>query len=136
MKQTSFPYSYAAKIFAVLIIVCGIISSSLKYYEKGIFDLNELSMNFSWGFLFIFFSKEKTDDEMIESLKFKALTWSIFVTFSFASIYNYLFLNWRYEREHDRTLSISAYLFFSLMLIIATARFYYLKRQATLNKEE
>ncbi|MGI8634638.1 MAG: hypothetical protein ACR2KZ_04470 [Segetibacter sp.] len=120
----------------MVIIVFGIISSSLKYYEKGIFDLNELSMNFSWGFLFIFFSKEKTDDEMIESLKFKALTWSIFVTFSFASIYNYLFLNWRYEREHDRTFPISAYLFFASMLIIATARFYYLKRQATLIEEE
>ncbi len=73
---------------------------------------------------------------MIQSLKFKALTWAIMVSFSFTTIYNYLFLNWRYEREHDKTLLISAYEFFASMLIIATARFYYLKRQATLNKEE
>lgn len=136
MKQTPFPYSYSAKIAGGVIIIASIISFFSTYYEKGTFDLNQLATGTSWGFLFIFFSKEKTDDEMVQSLKFKALTWSIIISFSFTNVYNYLFLYWWFKREHNITLSISAFQFFALMLIIATARFYYLKRQVTLNEEE
>ncbi len=136
MKQNSFPYSYWTKTFGVVIIIASFISFFSKYYENRIFDLNQLAVGFSWGFVIIFFSREKMDDELIQSLKFQALTWAIIVSFSFTNVYNLLFLNWRFQRAHDITISISAFQFFALMLIIATARFYYLKRQVTLNEEE
>lgn len=136
MKQSFFPYSYWAKILGMLIVIAGIVSFFLQYYRKGVFDVNELAMGFSWGFVFIFFSKERTEDEMIQSLKFKALARAIIVTFFITHLYNYLFLNWRFTREHDKILSISAYQFLALTLIVATAVFYYMKYQAALNKGE
>ncbi|MEO6721901.1 MAG: hypothetical protein ABIN67_16150 [Ferruginibacter sp.] len=136
MKQNSFPYSYWTKILGLMIIIAGVFSFFQQYHKKGIFDLNELAIGFSWGFVFIFFSKEKTDDEMIHGLKFKALTRAVIIAFSITHLYNYLFLNWRLKREHDIILSISAYQFLALTLIIATVSFHYLKHQATLNEKE
>lgn len=136
MKHNSFPYSYWTKILGLLIIIAGVISFFQQYHKKGIFDINELAVGLSWGLVFIFFSKERTDDEMIHGLKFKALTRAIIVAFFITHLYNYLFLNWRFNREHDMILSISAYQFLALTLIIATISFHYLKRQATLNETE
>ncbi|MBN8861219.1 MAG: hypothetical protein J0H29_22705 [Sphingobacteriales bacterium] len=136
MQKSSFPYSYWTKILGVVIIVAGVISFFLRYHKRGIFDLNELAIGLSWGFVFIFFSKEKTDDEMIHGLKFRALTWAIIVAFSITHLFNYLFLNWRFERERGMILSVSAYQFLALTLIIATVSFHYLKHQATSNEEQ
>ena len=136
MKQNAFPYSYWTKILGLTIIIAGVISFFLQYQRKGIFDSNELAIGFSWGLVFIFFSKEKPDDEMIHGLKFKALARAIIVAFFITHLYNYVFLNWRFKREHDIILSISAYQFLALTLIIATGSFYYLKRQATINEDE
>lgn len=136
MNRNSFPYSYWTKILGILIIIAGIISFFLQYHKKGIYDFNELAVGLSWGFVFIFFSKERTDDEMVRSLKFKALTIAVIVAFSITHLYNYVFLNWRYERGKDIILSISAYQFLALTLMIATAYFYYLKYQMTLNEGE
>lgn len=136
MSQNPFPYSYWTKILGVLIIIAGIISFFQQYHKKGVYDFNELAIGLSWGFVFIFFSRERTDDEMIRSLKFKALTMAVIVAFSITHLYNYLFLNWRLEREKNIILSISAYQFLALTLMIATGYFYYLKHQVTLNEEE
>lgn len=136
MSQNPFPYSYWTKILGVLIIIAGIVSFFQQYHKKEVYDFNELAVGLSWGFVFIFFSKEKTDDEMIRSLKFKALAMAVIVSFSITHLYNYLFLNWRLVREKDIILSISAYQFLALTLMIATAYFYYLKHQMTLNGEE
>ncbi|MEO5997271.1 MAG: hypothetical protein ABIN89_11045 [Chitinophagaceae bacterium] len=135
MRQNSFPYSYWTKFLRVIIVGVGIIRFFLQYHKKGISDLNELAIGFSWGFVFIFFSKEKTDDEMIQGLKFKALTRAIIVAFTIIHLYNYLFLNWRFNRENNIILSISAYQFLALTLIIATGGFYFMKYQTTLNEE-
>lgn len=136
MRNTSFPYAYWTKLLGLLIIIAGITSFFLQYQKKGVFDLNELALGFSWGFIFIFFSREKTDDEMIHGLKFKALTRAVVIAFFITHLYNYLFLNWRFKRGHDLILSISAYQFLAVTLIIATGIFYYLKHQATLNGKE
>lgn len=136
MSQNLFPYSYWAKILGLIIIILGAVSFLLQYQRKGVFDYNELAIGFSWGLVFIFFSKEKMDDEMMRGLKFKALTRAIIIAFFITHLYNYLFLNWRYKREHDMILSISAYQFLALTLIIATVSFYYLRRQVTLNEKE
>ncbi|GEP96158.1 hypothetical protein [Chitinophaga cymbidii] len=136
MKQNPFPYSWWTKILGLLIITGGIISFFLQHQKKGIFDFNELAAGLSWGLVFIFFSRERTDDEMIRSLKFKALARALIVAFSITHLYNYLFLNWRLKREHDILLSISAYQFLALTLLIATGYFYYLKHQTALNAGE
>lgn len=136
MKHNSFPYSYWTKILGLLIIIAGVISFFRQYHEKGVFDINELAMGLSWGLVFIFFSKERADDEMIHSLKLKALTRAIIIAFSITHLYNYLFLNWRFSREHDMILSVSAYQFLALTLLIATISFHYLKHRATLNEAE
>ena len=136
MKHNSFPYSYWTKILGLLIIIAGVFSCLQQYYKKGVFDTNELAVGLSWGLVFIFFSKEKTDDEMIHGLKFKALTRAIIVAFFITHLYNYIFLNWHLKREHDIILSISAYQFLALTLIIATVSYHYLKHQATLNETE
>lgn len=136
MKHNSFPYSYWAKILGLLIIIAGVIGFFQQYHKKGIFDTHELAIGLSWGLVFIFFSKERADDEMIHSLKLKALTRAIIIAFSITHLYNYLFLNWRFSREHGMILSVSAYQFLALTLIIATISFHYLKHRATLNGAE
>jgi len=136
MKENSFPYAYGSKLLGILIIIAGIISFFVQYQKKSVFDYNELAVGACWGFLFIFFSKEKNDDEMMHGLKFKALTRAVIISFSVTHLYNYIFLNWRLKRENDLILSISAYQFLALTLITATAIFYYLKHQATLIDQE
>lgn len=136
MKQTSFPYSRWVKLLGIAIIIAGAISFVAKRYKTGIFDFNELATGLSWGLLFIFFSKEKTDDEMIHSLKFKALAMAIIIAFSITHLYNYVFLNWRLTGANGVMLSVSAYQFLALTLMIATGCFYYMKHQATLTGEK
>jgi len=135
MQKTSFPYSYWTKILGMIIIVSGVISFFRQYLGKGVWDVNELAIGLSWGFVFIFFSKEKTDDEMIHGLKFRALTRAVIIAFSATHLFNYIFLNWHFNRSRDMILSVSAYQFLALTLIIATVSFHYLKHQATSNEE-
>jgi hypothetical protein len=134
--QTSFPYSNWMKILGLVIIALGVASFVQQFYKKGIFDSNELAIGLSWGLVFIFFSKEKTEDEMMHSLKFKALARAVIIAFFITHLYNYIFLNWRFDRGNDVILSISAYQFLALTLIIATCNFYYLRHQATSNEDE
>ncbi|MGN6491147.1 MAG: hypothetical protein ACTHLE_04065 [Agriterribacter sp.] len=136
MKQTSFPYSHWVKLLGIAVIIAGAISFFAKHNKTGIFDFNELATGLSWGLLFIFFSKEKTDDEMIHSLKFKALAMAVISAFSITHLYNYFFLNWRLARPNGIIGSVSAYQFLALTLIIATGCFYYMKHQAALSREK
>lgn len=119
MKNSPFPYSYWAKILGEIIVCGGIISIISPAHEF---------VTISWGLVFIFFSKEKQDDEMVQSLKFKALTIAVIVAFGFTHLYNYIFLN----RGNAIVLSISAYQFLTLTLVIALGYFYYLRYKATL----
>lgn len=136
MKQNSFPYAYWVKILGIAVVLSGIVLFFAKRHKMGIWDFNELATGMSWGLLFVFFSREKADDEMIHSLKFRALTMAVISAFSITHLYNYLFLNRRLERPDGILLSISAYQFLALTLLIATGCFYYLKYQATSNKGE
>jgi hypothetical protein len=119
MKNSPFPYSYWAKILGVIIVCGGIIALFTPKHEF---------ITISWGLVFIFFSKEKRDDEMVQSLKFKALTVAVIVAFGFTHLYNYAFLN----KGNEILLSISAYQFLTLTLTIAIGYFYFLRYQATL----
>lgn len=136
MKKRIFPYAPWFKGLGLLLIIVGIISFIYRYKKNGVFDFNVLAIGLCFGLLFIFFSREKIDDEMIQHLKFKALTKAVFVSFFLTHLYNYVFLNWRFKRENDMILSISAYQFLAVTLIIATGIFYLQKKQAVLNEGE
>jgi hypothetical protein len=131
MKSNAFHYLYWTKILGLCIIVIGVISFIIQHNKRGFFDLNELALGLSWGLVFIFFSKEKNDDEMVQALKFKALTRGTIIAFFCTHLFNYLFLNWYFHRDHDRIMSISAYQFFALTMIITTGYFHFLKREFT-----
>lgn len=135
MQDKSFPYGYWIKMLGIFIVVAGIINCIIEYYNKTPTNVNGLAMGLSWGFVFIFFSKERTDDEMMQGLKFKALATAVIVAFSITQLYNYIFLNRGFER-HGEVHSISAYQFLSFTLILATGYFYYLKYQISTKGQE
>jgi len=135
MKSSSFPYSYWIKVLGAAITVLGMISFVIKHQKKGIFDLDELAVAVSWGFLFIFFSRERTDDEMTESLKFKALTRALIISFSATHLFNYVFLKQQLTVPDGVILPISVYQFFALTLLIAICTFYYQKHRITTKGE-
>lgn len=136
MKSSFFPYSYWLKWIGWLILISRIITVYLKYLDDGIFDLNNLAMGFCLGLFFIFFSEEKADDEMIHSLKYKALITAVIVGFSAMHLYNYIYLNKGLKRGHGIVQSISAYQFLALTLILATGIFYFLRYRAVNPKPE
>jgi hypothetical protein len=72
-----FAYSYHLKIVGILLILWGMYSFIANYWLHQIADLNLLTGLSSWGLVFIFFSKEKVDDERIHQMKFQALTWAL-----------------------------------------------------------
>ncbi|WP_343704038.1 hypothetical protein [Chitinophaga sp.] len=41
-----------------LIVLAGIASFFFQHHKKGVYDFNDLAAGLSWGFVFIFFSKE------------------------------------------------------------------------------
>lgn len=136
MSSSSSPYASWAKILGGVIAIAGLASFFYQHHRKGFFDFNELAIGLSWGLVFIFFSKERTDDEMVHQLKFKALAKALIIAFTFTHLYNYIFLNWRLKRDSGMILSISAYQFFALALAIATIIFYVHRFQVQSNSED
>jgi hypothetical protein len=124
MEKRIFPYSPWVKGLGLVIVLIGIFSFFYRYRKTGVFDFNELALGACFGLLFIFFSRERTDDERIHDLKFKALTRSVIITFFITHLYNYIFLNWSYQRGSDMILSVSAYQFLAITLLMATGIFY------------
>ncbi|UYQ93622.1 hypothetical protein MKQ68_00720 [Chitinophaga horti] len=136
MSKHPFPYAYWTKVLGGLIMLAGVFSFFFQHHRRHVYDFNDLAVGLSWGLVFIFFSKERTDDEMVQSLKFKALTRSIIIAFFATHMYNYFFLNWQFERGKGNILSLSAYQYLALTLLLATGYFYWLKRRVTSNEGE
>jgi drug/metabolite transporter (DMT)-like permease len=120
-------YSRRLKIAGILCIVWGAVSFFLKFANHGIWDINLLSGLLCWGLCFIFFSKEKTDDERVHHLKFQALALGIPIGLFTTHLINYFWLS---EPEPDSgkyVRSISAYSSLAMAMVITLALFYYLK---------
>jgi hypothetical protein len=120
-------YSYKWKIVGIACITWGIFSFVAKYLNHAIWDMNLLSGLTCWGLCFIFFSKEKTDDERIHQLKFRALAWGLPTGLLIVHMINYFFLSQAEPDSGKQIKSISAYASFTLVLLIAMSTFYYLK---------
>lgn len=129
MKNTFavFAYSYKMKVVGLLLILWGIYSFASKYWQFNLIDLNLLSSLSCWGLVFIFFSKEKIDDERVHQAKFQALAWAVPVGLFITHLINYAFLA---KPEPDSGIlidSISAYHSLVLILLLALGVFHYLK---------
>lgn len=122
-----FVYSYKLKLVGILLLLWGLYSSAVKYERYQLMDLNLLSGLWCWGLVFIYFSKEKIDDERIHLVKFQALTWAVPVGLTITHLLNYFFLNPQEPDSGKVMQSISAYPSLVIILVLALALFHYLK---------
>ncbi len=122
-----FTYSYKMKIVGTLLICWGIYAFFSKYRQYNLADLNLLTSLWCWGLVFIFFSKEKIDDERVHQVKFQALTWAVPTGLFITHLINYFFLS--QDEPHSGKLigSISAYQSLVIILLLAFGLFHYLK---------
>lgn len=119
MLKTLFPYHPAVKILGALLLLfacTGIVYKILHHQDYASFapGLQLISL----GLVFIFFSKEKYDDERIHQLKFQSLTWGVLTTYFMTMGVSYLF---RVPSVHE---------FLSVALLLTTAMFYILKQRS------
>jgi hypothetical protein len=120
-------YSYRWKIAGILFILWGIVSFLFKHRRFAIWDLNLLSGLICWGLCFIFFSKERTDDERVHHLKFRAVTWGLPTGLLITHLINYFFLSQEEPDSGKYVQSISAYSSAAIVLVITLSTYYYLK---------
>jgi len=122
-----FAYSYKMKIVGILLILWGLYLFASKYWQFHLVDLNLLTGLFCWGLVFIFFSKEKIDDERIHQVKFQALTWAVPVGLFITHLINYFLLS-KPEPDSEKLIeSIPAYHSLAIILLLALGSFHYLK---------
>ncbi len=129
MRETFniFTYSYRMKIVGTLLICWGIYAFFSKYRQYDLVDLNLLSSLSCWGLVFIFFSKEKIDDERVHQVKFQSLTWAVPTGLFITHLINYFFLG-QAEPDSGKLIgSISAYESLVIILLLAFGLFHYLK---------
>ncbi len=129
MKETFnvFAYSYKLKIVGTLLICWGIYAFFSKYRQYNLVDLNLLTSLSCWGLVFIFFSKEKIDDERVHQVKFQSLTWAVPAGLSVTHLINYFFLSQDEPDSGKLIESISAYQSLVIILLLAFGLFHYLK---------
>lgn len=124
-----FAYSYKMKIVGIVLILWGIYSFIAKYWQFHLLDPNLLTGLWSWGLVFIFFSKEKIDDERIHQVKFQALALAVPLGLCITHLVNYFFLN-QQETDSDKLFqSIPAYHSLVIILLFALGMFHYLKHK-------
>jgi hypothetical protein len=122
-------YNYRLRFVGFLCIAWGMVSFYIKYSRAAIWDFNLLSALFSWGLCFIFFAKEKHDDERIHHLKFRALTFGLPMGLFITHLINYIFLSQAEPDSGKLVESISAYQMFAIVMVVALAAFHYFKHK-------
>lgn len=129
MKNTFsvFTYSRNLKLVGLGCLLWGLYSFLTNYWQYQIADLNLLTGLACWGLVFIFFSKEKIDDERIHQLKFHALTWAFPVGLFITHLINYFFLSQPESNAGQLFQSISAYQALAIILLLAFSLFHFLK---------
>ena len=114
-SQLTFMYPAITKIAGIVLIVFALAGLAYRYYREFAFDFAIPSQLISLGLIFIFFSRDKIDDERIHQFKFRALTAGFFASYMWLYAFNYF--------GH----SLSAYDFVVLALGLATVIFYYMR---------
>lgn len=131
MKTTAFElfYSTRLKYIGIFFIVLGVISLFCNgSHHYPLYHLNMLCKELSWGFCFIFFSKEKVDDERIHMLKFRSLAFGVPIGLAITHLLNYYFIiNWEHNGGAPESISGSQSLV--IILGLSLAAFYFQKFQ-------
>ena len=122
-----FYYSYRMKLVGILCILWGLYSFFSKYWRYQLWDINLITALSCWGLIFIFFSREKIDDERIHHFKFQALTWAVPVGLFITHLINYFFLSPEEPNSGKLIQSLSAYESLLIVLLLALGVFYVLK---------
>jgi len=113
----TFLFPWRMKFLGVVFIVFSIVGLVLIFLKKGIFTFEIPGKLISAGLVFIFFSREKIDDERIHQLKFRALTAGFTAIFLFSFAFNYF------------SYTPSMHEFVTMVLSFALAVFYYAKHK-------
>jgi hypothetical protein len=122
-----FAYSHKLKFLGMLLILWGSYLFASKYWQHHLLDLNLLSSLSCWGLIFIFFSKEKIDDERVHQIKFQALTWAVPSGLAITQLVNYFILDKARYNSGKILESISAYQSLVVILLLAFGLFHFLK---------
>ncbi len=122
-----FYYSYRMKLVGIICILWGWYSFFSKYWQYQVWDINLITALSCWGLIFIFFSKEKIDDERIHQFKFQALTWAVPMGLFVTHLINYFFLSPEEPNSSKLIQSLSAYESLLIILLLALGVFYFLK---------
>jgi hypothetical protein len=122
-----FIYPYWFRFLGLVVILGGILIFFNRASKYDIVDLAGGSFPMAMGLMFIFFSKEKSFDERIAYLKFKALAFAIPVAATVVMAINYSKNFGGYSIETDSWYSISAFEYLSIALALALGWFHFLK---------
>jgi hypothetical protein len=117
------------KIVGILCILWGLYSFFSKYWLYQLWDVNLITALSCWGLIFIFFSREKIDDERIHQLKFQALAWAVPLGLFITHLINYFFLSLPEPDAGKLIQSLSAYQTLVIVLLLALGTFYFLKHR-------
>ena len=118
MNKTLFPYHPAVKFLGLAVLMFAVIGLCYKLINQH--DYRSFATGFqvaSLGLVFIFFSKERQEDERIHQLKFQSLTWGMLTAYFIMLGITYLL---RAPSAHE---------FLCLALLLTTAMFYILKQR-------
>jgi hypothetical protein len=128
MSQITFPYpSWTKSVAFFLIFVWAPFSFFRKYLAFDLIDIEMAAQPVCIGLVILFFSREKSDDERIHYLKFRALAFAVLNGLILSWLITKVLYNWNYSVKHDYTYPISASVFLIITIITAYARLFYLK---------
>jgi len=114
-----FPYHQAIKWLGLVVLLFALAGLIFKIIYSQLDSLKPVPELISLGLIFIFFSKEKIDDERIHQFKFRSLSlgflYSYFLTFGF----QYLFSR-----------AATAHEFIAVAMTFATSIYYFAKSKS------
>ncbi|SDJ98885.1 hypothetical protein SAMN05421823_101594 [Catalinimonas alkaloidigena] len=125
-----FVYPYWAKWLGAASILFGLIVFLYRVLHYEIVDIRGGSFPVAIGLTLIFFSREKTFDERIVFLKFKALAMAVPLAVAITMLINYSYNFEGYSIETDSWFSISAFEYLTIALLVALGWFHYLRIKA------
>lgn len=112
-----FPYHRGVKALGVVILLFAIAGLLWKIFQgQTIFPLDPVPQLIGLGLVFIFFSKEKVEDERIHYLKFQALSIGFLSCFFMSMGFNSLY-------------QLSAPEFIASTMLFTTSVYYFFKRK-------
>lgn len=127
MKDYVFHYPHYFRYLGLTLLVLSMGILIYRFTSFGIFDLTAFCTPAAFSMVFIYFSKEKLNDERVVLLKFKALALAIPIAGLIIVLLDYSVNRTGYSIETDSWYSHSAFEYLTLALILAFAIFHFLK---------